>query len=423
MNAPDLHRVRHSLSYFADLGWEPIILAVDPVYVEEDQDASLLATLPDDLSVCHVPALDYRWTRVFGLGNLALRSLASYRRAGNRLLSQGGIDLVFFSTTAFPLPILGTYWKRKFGVPYVIDMQDPWHSDYYRTRPRRERPPKYWFAYQMHKYLEPIAMREVDAIISVSQQYCDTLVERYPNIRPEKCAVIPFGGAPADFDVLEQIASENTVFDRDDGRFSVVYVGRGGYDLNQAAHGIFGALALGLEEHPGLFSRVRMYFIGTDYAPKGKGIKTLEPIAHHYGLSGVVHEDPDRKPYFDALQLLRDADMLMIPGSHDPAYTASKLYPYILARKPLLAVFHERSSVVDILRATKAGDVVCFDSDSTALMGPNPVLSKRILTTWTALLKRLPFTPPTDWNAFEPYTAWEMTRRQVEVFERVLDHT
>ena len=47
-------------------------------------------------------------------------------------------------------------------------------------------------------------------------------------------------------------------------------------------------------------------------------------------------------------------------GSDDPGYTASKIYPYILAEKPLLAIFHEESSVVRILQETNAGTVVTF---------------------------------------------------------------
>jgi hypothetical protein len=39
---------------------------------------------------------------------------------------------------------------------------------------------------------------------------------------------------------------------------------------------------------------------------------------------------------------------------------------------------------------------------------------------WSSMLERLPYTPDTDWDAFQPYTAEAMTRRQVEVFDRVI---
>ncbi|NJM63821.1 MAG: hypothetical protein HC849_32625, partial [Oscillatoriales cyanobacterium RU_3_3] len=43
--------------------------------------------------------------------------------------------LVFFSTTIFPVMLLGKRWWQKFGVPYVLDFQDPWRSDYHRNHP------------------------------------------------------------------------------------------------------------------------------------------------------------------------------------------------------------------------------------------------------------------------------------------------
>jgi hypothetical protein len=41
----------------------------------------------------------------------------------------------------------------------------------------------------------------------------------------------------------------------------------------------------------------------------------------------------------------------MLLGSSERHYTASKLYPALLAKRPILALFHEQSSVVSILRA------------------------------------------------------------------------
>jgi hypothetical protein len=88
-----------------------------------------------------------------------------------------------------------------------------------------------------------------------------------------------------------------------------------------------------------------------------------------------------------------------------------------MAHKPLLAVFNKQSSVVNILRETKAGDFVVFDareaSDSEALV-------EDLYQKWLNLLEKLPFAPDTDYGAFAPYTAREMTRKQVDFFEKIL---
>ena len=257
-------------------------------------------------------------------------------------------------------------------------------------------------------------MQSVDGIISVSQGYCDTLCDRYDNIHPDMCTVIPFGAADIDFEVVEAAGVTQPFVDPGSDTIDVVYAGRGGHDMARSARALFDALARGRREHPELFGRIRMHFVGTSYAPAGQGTKTIEPIAAECGVADVVSEYTDRIPYFQALRLLRDADHLVIPGSEDPDYTASKLYPYILSRRPVLAVFHENSSVVDIVHATGAGSAVTFGD--TVDRGS---LGDRVYDKWTQMLERLPYTPDTDWEAFAPYTAEAMARRQVEVFNRV----
>ena len=60
-------------------------------------------------------------------------------------------DLVFFSNTQFITFTLGFLWKRLYGVPYVIDVQDPWRTDYYE-RPGSRKPPGGW-KYQFARLL------------------------------------------------------------------------------------------------------------------------------------------------------------------------------------------------------------------------------------------------------------------------------
>lgn len=415
INAADMHRVRHSLPYYAEYGWSPTVLAVDPDAVEGSRDPLLLETVPDAADVRHVGAFSAGWTRRIGIGNPALRSFLQYARAGSSLLSGGSYDLVYFSTTQFPVAVLGRYWKARFGVPYVIDVQDPWLSDHLVEGPEEEQLPKAQWAYRMHSVLEPIAMGGVDGIIAVSQGYCDTLVRRYENVEREMCSVIPFGAARVDFDVLDRVDVDNPFFAPDDDAINVAYVGRAGHDMDQAARGLFGALARGLDAHPDLYERVRMYFIGTRYAPDGQAAPTLLPVAREYGVDDHVVEQTARIPYFQAMNVLREADMAVLLGSTDPNYTASKLYPYILSERPLLALFNQNSSVVDVMQATGAGSAVTYTEDEDA-----SDLARRAERTWTTMLQQLPYRPDTDWDAFAPYTAEAMTRRQVRAFDRIV---
>ena len=92
------------------------------------------------IKIHQVKAFNKKWTSKFGLGSIALRSLWFYRKKVNQLLKKGHFDLIYFSTTQFPVCILGASWKKRFQIPYVIDMQDPWFSDYYENKPKEQRP-------------------------------------------------------------------------------------------------------------------------------------------------------------------------------------------------------------------------------------------------------------------------------------------
>ena len=390
------------------------MLAVEPDEVEAPQDPLLLNTVPDDVEVVRTGAIPRRWTRRIGLGSLVARSAVPIARAGARLLRDRPYDLVFFSTTALDLAALGPLWLKEFGVPYIVDLQDPWYSDYYRMTGVSPPGGKMKFALSnlMSRWLEPYVLRRASHVVSVSPQYPLDLSNRYPWFDPKRATVLPFGAPRVDFDVLKQTRVCNPIFDPHDRWSHWVYVGRAGHDMEFSLSALFTALAEERLHNPERYQSLRLHFVGTSYADGDSGESTVFPIAHRCGVGDIVSEQPRRISYFEALQCLVDADALLVPGSDDPGYTASKLYPYILAGKPLLAVFHEASTVLDILRQTGAGTVVSFGTEDGV-----GAVADRVQAAWFEP-QAWSAPPATDWGAFEPYTAEEMTRRLTDVFDR-----
>lgn len=414
VNAADMHRVRQCLPYLRECGWEPVVFAVAPDCVEGGRDELLVETLPADVEVHRVRALPTKWTRKVGLGNLGLRCWLTLRRAVDHYLDVHKVDLVFFSTTVFVTMALGPYWQRRFGVPFVLDLQDPWRNDYWLSRPRRERPRKFWFDYRLNRYLEKHTVPKAAGIVSVSPAYPEELRRRYPEAHLPSL-VLPFSALPADLEVAARPEVVNRIFTPGDGLLHVVYPGVVPPNMLFSLEALFAAIRQGLDDGRPAFSRLCCHFVGTSYAPPGQAAKVVEPLAAKYALGGIVTEQTDREPYFNALRLLRDADLLLLPGTTDAGYTASKLYPYILANKPILAIFNEHSSVVDILGKTRAGEVVSFAGDES----PQNV-SARLYPALSALVERLPFTPATDWQEFEGYTARAMTGKLCTFFAQVV---
>jgi glycosyltransferase involved in cell wall biosynthesis len=378
-------------------------------------DPLLLQTIPADTEIHKVKAYDVKRTRKLGLGSLSMRSYFQIRKKGNELLRKRKFDLVYFSTTAFHVMALGPVWKRKFNVPFILDIQDPWRNDFYLSKPKAERPPKFFIAYNIDKYLEAKTVPHADGIISVSRGYCETFKQRYPSLQEKQFRVIPFGASVYDFEVMEKNVKDIGV-KLPAGKVNLVYVGRGGHDMRYALEIIFEAFRKGLEQDAAIFSNMHFTFVGTSYAPAGQGKKTIEPIAALHHVADHVTEITDRIPYFDTLYLLKKADILIVPGSTDKTYTASKIYPYLLADKPVVAVFYKDSSVVEVMRAIKAEGLITFND-----VGDRADIVDACYFKLKAIIKEGGKGNITNRNAFEPYMALARTKEQVNFFEEVIE--
>lgn len=408
-----MQRIRMSLPYFAEFGWEPTLVMVNPKYTDLQTDVLLSESIPSNVKIHQVKAFSKKWTSKFGIGSIALRALWFYKQKVNQILQTEKFDLIYFSTTQFPVLILGPYWKRKFKIPYVIDMQDPWFSTYYEDQPKAERPAKYWFSHRLDKYLEPIALQKADGLISVSQGYLDTLNERYPRLKIVPQQVITFGAYQEDFEIVRKNWSIFKLpFQKDKDLIHLVYVGRGGHDMKDAVTLLFNGFKKGLANRYEDFSKLRFHFIGTSYAPIGTGIQTIKPIAEEMGISAYVEEKTDRIPFFQCIFTLLNADGLAVIGSNDQQYTASKTYPYILAEKPLIAFLHTESSAAKIIKDCHAGKVFSTNKEDSDIAE----VSKEL---YSMLIEKK--SPEINWSEFEKYSAKNLTKKQCDLFNQVID--
>lgn len=417
INAPDMQRVRLALPHLRALGWESTVLALAPEYIEGGvSDPLLEATYPADVRVVRVGGIRPQLTRWAGIGKLWWRCGRALTKAGEKLLSAERFDLVFFSTTQFSAFALGPRWRARFGVPYVLDYQDPWVNDYYRRT--RTRPPGGAMRFALSQWSarrdEPRALRGAGGVIAVSDSYAEMLARLYPWFDPTQVRVIPFGASDADFLALKNYRPEKPLIDFADGNVHHVYTGRCGPDMNDALTVLFRALRRFRAIEPATAARLRFHFIGTGYAPPPLGEETVMPLAHREGVADAVREHRYRVPYFDALFYLRHAQALLAVGSNDPTYSASKIFPYVLACRPLLLIFHERSLVQSIARQVGAGVRFAFGD-----AGQLDAVADEVCPGWF-VDRGWERAPGFNEAAFEPFTAQALTRQLAEVFERAV---
>ncbi len=346
------HRVRLLAPYLEEAGWSPTVVTLERSAYEGRLDPALEGLVPPSLRVVRAPAWRAAATRRVGLGDLGLRAMSGLRRTCRALLSAERFDALFITVYPVYPALLGAGLKSTFRVPFVLDYQDPWVGAWGEsvgggpdgTPDRKSRASR-----RLGRWLEPRAVNAADAIVAVSQGTIDGIVERIPAAARLPHSVIPLGFEAADFAALRHRPQSERRVPANDGLVHLCYVGtllpKGITTLRLLLRGLARARAADASA-----TRLRLHFFGTSNQSEST-LQRVLPIAREYSVADVVTEVPGRIDYLDALGALVDASAILLLGSSERHYTASKLFPALLAKRPILALFHEASSVVSILRA------------------------------------------------------------------------
>jgi hypothetical protein len=336
-----------------------------------------------------------------------------------RLLQQEHFDLIFFSTTQFAILPLGRLWKKKFGIPYVIDLQDPWLTDYYEL-PGSRKPPggwKYRFSKLQAKLLEGWTFKKAAGFISVSQGYFTDLEKRYPWFQNKPKVKLNFGVSAADFAFARQ-RKKQTVNSDSKNKINFLYTGAAGPIMPVALNAFCQALVEYWKVKPQHAERFHFEFIGTSYAPPNQARASVLPIAAEHGLAALFSEAPARQGYLECLRRQEAADILLLLGSTDLSYSPSKLYQYFLAKRPILAITFDQSVMKKTLLTLNCATVITVPTVSSENWDMKPL--------WEFFDQALlgfssPYLPLPNESYFQDhYSAENLTRRQCDFFASVL---
>ncbi len=330
-DAVDMHRVRMTVSHYASCGWEPIVLCVRSEHTGRLTDPSLCKTLPRDLEVVGVRAAPER----FGINAVGLRAWRSLERSGSRLLRERKIDLVFISTTAFQIMALGRVWRERFGVPFVLDFQDPWATFPASASPFIRRGIKHESMRALHRMLERWTLPSAGGLIAVSERYIDLLAGAYPPLRNVPARVSPFPFSAKDFLVAERKALPVPTLERRGNEVTCVYAGCIAPAMESSLRACFAAVAAGRRQRLEFYNRLRFVFVGTGYAAAGNP-PVATRLAREAGIASQVFEHPDRGSFLSAQKSMIEADTLLVLGSEDDGYVPSKLNQCLSLNKPII---------------------------------------------------------------------------------------
>jgi len=357
-----------SLPHYKKFGWEPVVLTVDSSDQSVLQEPDLLETIPSDIRIEKVKPFSYRKLNFFGIRNIGLRAWLPLWRRGCELLEQEKFDAIFFSTTQFFVLPLGSLWKRRYNVPYIIDIQDPWLTNYYYQK-GVSKPPggwKYHITYLIAWLLEGWTYRHAAGFMSVSARYFQELQSRYSWFKEKIQTTIRFGASKEDQKYsLQLVPTQDRLPQFENNILRIVYTGAAGPIMPKALNAFFDGVQHYRETHPEKAARFRFLFLGTSYAPPDKALPSVLPIAKEWKMDDLVLEVPSRLGFLECLRYQAEADALLMLGSSDLAYSPSKLYTYYLSGPPILAPVFKNSVLEEMLQELNCARLIHIGEDGS----------------------------------------------------------
>jgi hypothetical protein len=362
-NTAGAHRPRLFAKHLPAFGWTPTVVTIRRDLIEGPLDPRLESLVDPALDVVRTTALPIRPVRI--VGDMGLRTLVSHAKAIASMARSGPVDaVVLFGPPWFSF-LQGPLARRRSGVPYLVDYIDPWMSDWTAAQPFMS---KGWLHHRVAKVLEPMVLKSASHVTAVSQGILDDLRARYPWLTPDRMSAMPYGAEPDDLDASARLGVVPPDFRPGTGEVNVCFTGA----LQPHGTELIRAVLLALRElrtsGSPLASRVRLRLYGTSNLTWGHSRHAVLPLAQEMGVADIVSEVPERIPYLTALAVLRASDVVLVMGSTDRYYHASKLYPAIVSGRPILAICHAQSSIATVMRDTAAGATVTF-SDISEVAG------------------------------------------------------
>jgi glycosyltransferase involved in cell wall biosynthesis len=342
--ASGTHRILGFARHLPEFDWRVVVVA-PPGTPFEPVDEALLNRVPVDTRVYHVnfPAGRAYWP----LRKIAKKAswLPFAIAALPRIMAAEKPDVVVTSGPPHCVHTVGRYLKRRFGVRWLADFRDPWMTTNYLSRRR--------------KWYDPLARREerrvfnsTDAIIVNAPNAGKALAHNVPR-HAHKIRCVTNGYDPAPF------AEERTRESK--SRFVITHAGE--LYAGRDPRPFLDAFDKLLTCEPESRERVSVDFVGP---PTGVGFNLHVEVARR-GLSDVVQLS-GQVPYEESLDRMAKSDLLLLIDNPDRRIgVPAKLYEYLGANRPILALAAADSDVAWVLRKARRTHRLAAANDPNAI--------------------------------------------------------
>ena len=254
-------------------------------------------------------------------------------RAGVRIVRERSIDAIVTTSPPSSAHVIGAAIERRTGVRFVADFRDSWLANPHRRYDSAAQRAKH----SVEQRIARIALRRVDAISAVTDSIAEEAASLAPRGTPVR--VVPNGCDFDDFAGLSYARGE---------RMRIVHAGS--FFGQRSPRPFLAALSTLLAARPELRGRVEAVFLGE-----------LRPADREwaFGLGlGDALQLPGFQPHDRTLAAMKGADvlLLLIPraGGRGISVLSGKVYEYLAAERPVLALVPPEGQAATLLRDTGA---------------------------------------------------------------------
>lgn len=395
---PGVQRVLKFIKYLRDFGWTPIVLVPeDPQYPARDE--SLMKELPADLIVHRAPifepydlyrtftgkpkgiSLDVNVIKEEGAKRSVTERLAELVRAtffipdarigwywsavreGRRILNKYPVQAIYSSSPPYTPALIARRLHRLSKLPWIAGFRDPW-TGFHNT-------PNRWFLPKaIDKKLEHDVFEEAARVEVAWKGIAEDAFAKYGDLDRKKFIHIPNGFDSADFpepDIRKRALRPRNA------QCTITYSG--------SLYGPRNPLSF-LKAIESLIDRgsidptkMKLRFVGRF------GAEIHEMLARPRIATMV--EKIDYVPHARAVELLLESDALLLIVDEVPSVeqiVPGKVYEYMGAMRPLIAIAPPNGAIGELLRETGAGEAV-RQSD----IAGQATLIQRVYDDWVAV--------------------------------------
>jgi glycosyltransferase involved in cell wall biosynthesis len=347
--------------YLPEYGWQPTVLTINPRAYERT-DCSQLAEIPASVEVIRAFGLDSR--RHLSVAGRYLRSTALPDRwatwvagglpAGLSAIRKEHIDVIFSTYPVASAVLIGYFLHILSGKPWIVDFRDSMTEEGYPEDPR---------TFRSFRWIERKAIKHASRLIFTAPAAIRMYRERYPDLRPDRCVLLPNGYDEADFeDLIPQHHAK--------ARLRMLHSGLI-YPWERDPTCFFRALARLKAE--GKISADRL---SVELRACGHEDKFQQQLID-LGIDDLVHLLPALS-YGASLQDAAACDcLLLLQAACCDHQIPAKAYEYLRLNKPILALTTDRGDTAGLLKQT-GGATIADLHDEHAIYTALPEFLQRV---------------------------------------------